>query len=131
MEIQIQKAKEASQKAYVPYSRFQVGCALEFRSGEFILGANIENASYGATICAEGNAIGTMFSQGVDPKTIKTITIYNKEEKLCPPCGICRQMLFEVFPQDSIVIVANDKESRKILVKDLLPFAFGKDHLDV
>ena len=131
MEKILLKAKEASTKAYAPYSKFNVGCALEFKDGNFVLGANVENASFGATQCAERSAIGTMFSMSFDPKAIKSIALYNKKEKLCFPCGICRQVISELFNSDVKIIIGNNSKNKEITVGDLLPFAFGKENLDV
>ncbi len=131
MKKHIEKAKEASLKAYAPYSNFQVGCAIEMNTGYFVQGANIENASYGATTCAERSAISTLLSSDLKPKDIKSVTVYNKEKALCSPCGICRQVLTEIIPGNIPLIITNGSKEFKITISELLPFAFGKENLDV
>ena len=100
----IEQAKKAMENAYVPYSHFKVGAALLDKNGTIFLGCNIENASYGATCCAERTAIFKAVSEGVT--TFEKIAIVSDSKKLTPPCGICRQVLLEFMPE-GIVILEN------------------------
>jgi cytidine deaminase len=119
----VEKAKVASKNAYCPYSRFPVGAALLTESGEIFTGCNVENASYGLTICAERNAAFQMVAQGKQP--IKAVVIYTPTERSMPPCGACRQVINE-FGRDAIIVCSCDgPEMLKRRVSDLLPDAFG------
>ncbi|MCQ4935682.1 cytidine deaminase [Anaerotignum propionicum] len=119
-------AKEAMEKAYAPYSKFKVGAALLAKNGEVFLGCNVENASYGATICAERTAITKAISEGV--KEFQKIAIVASSGDYAAPCGICRQVLYEFLP-DGEVILDSDHEGMKVMsLKELLPMGFrGED----
>ncbi|WP_442871307.1 cytidine deaminase [Anaerotignum sp.] len=119
-------AKEAMEKAYAPYSKFKVGAALLAKNGEVFLGCNVENASYGATICAERTAITKAISEGV--KEFEKIAIVASSGDYAAPCGICRQVLYEFLP-DGEVILDSDHEGMKVMsLKELLPMGFrGED----
>lgn len=123
----IKKAEEAKQMAYVPYSHFQVGAALLTESGKVFTGCNIENASYGATNCAERTAIFKAISEG--EKIFKAIAVVSSSGDFTYPCGICRQVIAE-FMRDGEIILANDKgEYRTYKTKDILPFAFTEEDI--
>ena len=96
----LDKAKEVSQNAYVPYSKFKVGACVLTEDGNTFSGCNFENVSYGLTICAERNAIGTAIAEG--QRKIKAIAIYSPNEDNCVPCGACRQVLAE-FKCDEVI----------------------------
>lgn len=119
------EALKARSHAYAPYSKFQVGAALVDDQGRVFVGCNVENSSYGATTCAERNAIAAMVSQGGHKFT--EILIATDTPKGCPPCGICRQVLVE-FAQDAKrvqVHLANTKGVVKTFgLSELLPEAF-------
>ena len=117
----IQKAKEAAEFAYVPYSRFQVGACLLSEDGRLFTGCNIENASYGGTNCAERTAVFKAVSEGV--KRFTAIAIYNKTA-LPWPCGICRQVLNEFAPHLRVLVATNDERAEARL-DELLPHSFG------
>lgn len=119
-------AKEAMEKAYAPYSKFKVGAALLAKNGEVFLGCNVENASYGATICAERTAITKAISEGV--KEFEKIAIVASSGDYAAPCGICRQVLYEFLPEGT-VILDSDREGMKVMkLKELLPMGFrGED----
>lgn len=119
-------AKEAMEKAYAPYSKFKVGAALLAKNGKVFLGCNVENASYGATICAERTAITKAISEGV--KEFKKIAIVASSGDYAAPCGICRQVLYEFLPEGE-VILDSDREGMKVMsLKELLPMGFrGED----
>ncbi|WP_312044505.1 cytidine deaminase [Anaerotignum sp.] len=119
-------AKEAMEKAYAPYSKFKVGAALLAKNGKVFLGCNVENASYGATICAERTAITKAISEGV--KEFDKIAIVASSGDYAAPCGICRQVLYEFLPEGE-VILDSDREGMKVMsLKELLPMGFrGED----
>lgn len=122
------KAKEAMTRAYAPYSKFQVGAALLAKNGQVFLGCNVENASYGGTICAERTAVVKAVSEGV--REFEKIAIAASSGGYASPCGICRQVLFEFMP-DGTVLLDSDKEGMKSFpVRDLLPFGFGPEDLE-
>jgi cytidine deaminase len=120
-------AKEASKNAYSPYSKVKVGCALTTTSDETIYtGCNVENASFGATICAERVAILKAVSE--KKMLLKKIYIYTKEG--WPPCGMCRQMMSE-FASPDLEIIIGDERGKETVIKfsDLMPLSFTPDHL--
>ena len=121
------KAKEAMAQAYAPYSRFQVGAALLAENGQVFLGCNVENASYGGTICAERPAVVKAVSEGV--RAFRKIAIAARSGEYASPCGICRQVLYEFMP-DGIVLLDSEKDGMKSFsVRELLPFGFGPEDL--
>ena len=122
----INKAKEAAQNAYCPYSRYHVGAALLGESGKIYTGCNVENASFGATCCAERSAVFNAIAQ--KENRFKAIAIFSFSEtgeaSLPLPCGICRQVLAEFCNEDFIIIAANSEESREFTLGELLPQGF-------
>lgn len=120
----IAKAKKARQRAYAPYSKFKVGAALEAKSGRIFTGCNVENASYGATCCAERVALFKAVSEGV--KSFRRIAIVADTPKPCSPCGICRQALYE-FGGDMEIITATTRGVVEIAkLSQLLPYPFRR-----
>jgi cytidine deaminase len=117
-------AKKASKFAYAPYSKFKVGAAILTSSGKIYSGANIENASYGLTVCAERVAIFKALSEG--EKDFKSIAIYTKTKDFTKPCGACRQVLSEFNPNLSVIIVNNSGKIKKTSISKLLPNPFRK-----
>ena len=116
------EAKKAWEKAYAPYSKFKVGAAVLADKNKIFTGCNIENASYGLTICAERIAISKAVSEGF--KKLKAIAIIADTKEPVAPCGACRQFMIEFNP-DMIVIMANLRKKIKIEnIKDLLPHNF-------
>lgn len=123
----IKKALEAQKKAYVPYSKFHVGAAAITEDGQVFTGCNIENASYGATICAERTAIFKAVSEG--HRKIKAVAIVGDGD-FTYPCGICRQVMRE-FGKDARLIIANSEdEYREYNLEDLFPHSFGPEDLE-
>lgn len=121
------KAKQASNKAYAPYSHFYVGAAALTTTGGIVQGCNVENASYGLTVCAERNCIaqGVINNESSSAVEYSAMVIYTEQEKLTPPCGACRQVISEFFPQDAQIMATNHVNDQKIwTVKQLLPDAF-------
>ena len=123
----IDAATAVRENAYAPFSNFKVGAALETDDGEVISGCNVESASYGLTVCAERVAIWKAISQG--KRKIKHIAVVADTEELTPPCGVCRQIIWE-FGGDIPVILANLKGKTEVVqMKDLLPRAFDTKFL--
>lgn len=117
-------AVKAKKNAYAPYSSFHVGSALRTKKGNIYSGCNVENSSYGVTICAERNAIFQMAGQG--EREISDILVIGDTEKFLPPCGACRQVIAEFSEEDTRVIMCNkDGEYRETTVKEILPFGFS------
>ena len=117
-------------KAYAPYSKFQVACLIEMSDGKFIPGVNVENASYGATICAERNAITTAISMGYKKNDFKKLYVMVSGEKLSSPCFMCRQVITEFFDKDSeIVLMGKDGENKVYKVSDMCPYPFDSEDL--
>lgn len=117
-------------KAYAPYSKFHVACMIETKDGKFIPGVNVENASYGATICAERNAITTAISMGYKKGDFKSIYIMVSGDKLSKPCFMCRQVIIEFFDKNSeIVLMGKDGKMEKYLVSDVCPYPFDENDL--
>ena len=119
-------ALDTSTKAYAPYSHFHIGSAVLMESGKIFSGCNVENASYGATICAERVAILKAISEG--ETKIKKIYVYSKDG--WPPCGLCRQVICE-FAADDLEVILGDKDGneKNIPFKDLFPAGFTPDKL--
>ena len=125
----VSQALQARKNSYSPYSKFKVGAAVLTEDGKIYTGCNIENASYGATNCAERMAIFKAVSEGY--KTIKAIAIVGVQNDYTYPCGICRQVIAE-FATDDIKIIL-DKNDNEYLVKtleEILPGAFTKKDLE-
>ncbi|MFH0931012.1 MAG: cytidine deaminase [Candidatus Zixiibacteriota bacterium] len=121
----ILEAKKAMKLAYAPYSNFKVGAALLSSSGKVFTGANLENSSFGLTVCAERVALYKALSSG--GKEFTKIAVIASAEKPITPCGLCRQALFEFSP-DLKVICSNLKgKVRKFTLKQLLPHPFSYD----
>lgn len=124
----IQKAKEAAEKAYVPYSGFKVGAALLTKEGKLYLGCNIENASYSPTNCAERTAFFKAVSEG-EREFDKIAIVGGKDGNFadyCTPCGVCRQVMSEFCKEDFTIILGKEGDEYKALTLDeLLPYSFS------
>ncbi|HEV8246511.1 MAG TPA: cytidine deaminase [Polyangiaceae bacterium] len=114
-------ARDARTRAYAPYSKFLVGAAVESRSGAVFSGANVENATYGATICAERSAIVQMVAAG--ERELSRVAVYSEAATLAMPCGICRQVMSE-FGREVTVVAAGPAGARVLTLADLLPEPF-------
>jgi cytidine deaminase len=122
-----EKATKAYQQAYAPYSHFKVGAAALTTDNEIVQGCNVENASYGLTVCAERNCIAQGVINNQNNKTVEftALVVYTEQEILTPPCGACRQVIAEFFPQDALVMAANHlNQQQHWTVQELLPDAF-------
>ena len=127
-DLLVKKAYEGREKAYAPYSKFKVGAAVLAENDVIYTGCNIENASYGATNCAERTAIFKAVSEG--NRTIKAIAIVGVENDYTYPCGICRQVIVEFATKDIKIILG--KSPTEYIVKsmdEILPGAFTKEDL--
>lgn len=122
----LNEAKAAKEGAYVPYSHFRVGAALLGKSGTVYRGANVENASYGVTCCAERVALFKAVTSG--ERAFTAIAVTSDSGDLTFPCGICRQALNEFEPSIEVVSSNKDLEYKKLTLDKLLPHAFsGKE----
>jgi cytidine deaminase len=119
-------ARGMQEHAYCPYSNYRVGAALEAQDGTVFLGCNVENASYGLTICAERAAI--FAAVGAGARRFRRIVIATDSEPPAPPCGACRQVLAE-FGSELEVESVGPSQSKRWRIGELLPDAFGKDLL--
>ena len=122
-----QKAMAMQKMAYVPYSRFHVGAALECSDGTVYTGCNIENAAYGVTICAERTAIFKAVSEG--RRDFVRIAIAGESEDYCVPCGSCRQVMQEFAPEMEVICLNKAGEARKFALRELLPYGFDHNWL--
>lgn len=118
----------AQAHAYVPYSRFRVGAALQFADGSVVTGCNVENAAYSMAICAERTAVVRSIAEGRDITSVTAIAVAVDGAE-GPPCGACRQMLVEFFP-DAEIAFTTGGELGVAQVRDLLPAAFIPESLD-
>jgi len=123
----VEKAIEAMGKAYAPYSKITVGAALLTKSGKIYTGCNIENASFGATNCAERTAIFKAISEG--DYDFDTIAVVGNLDHPISPCGICRQVIQE-FSQDMRIILGSPEDFKVYTISDMLPHAFVKKDFD-
>lgn len=119
----VDEAIEARNGAYAPYSKFLVGSVVVDENGNHYSGANVENASYGLSNCAERSAIFTAMNRGM--KKIKTICVVADTTGPVSPCGACRQVIKEFACEDTIIILGNLKRDYKIMdMEELLPYGF-------
>lgn len=128
-------AHDAARHAYATYSDYQVGAALLFDDGAIITGSNVENASYGLTLCAETVAVARAFGEG-RRGGLQAVAVVGPSDKgdgsPITPCGRCRQMLNEISAlggTDPVIYCVGTKDSREVTLSELLPHAFGPDHL--
>jgi cytidine deaminase len=120
-------ARDASAKAYAPYSRFHVGAAVMADDGRIFASANVENASYGLSSCAERNAIFAAVHAGA--RKLVAVAIHTPTAKPTPPCGACRQVIFEFGPEAVIVSECDGGQAERWSMTALLPGAFGPSNL--
>ena len=125
----IEQAMEMLEQSYAPYSRFPVGAALECEDGTVYTGCNIENASYGLTICAERTAVFKAVSEG--HRRFRRIAIASRSENFCRPCGACRQVLYEFSPHMEVICLNRAGEADHLELCTLLPFGFGTDSMEI
>jgi cytidine deaminase len=121
-------AKKVRERAHVPYSRFPVGAAVLYADGQVVSGCNVENSSYGLTVCAERGALAAGVAQGRDKPVAIAIVVDTPTP--CPPCGMCRQVMLEFAPKELPVRSRNLKgDEARYTLGELLPHAFTSDFL--
>jgi len=126
-ETLISAARQARENAHAPYSNFRVGAALRAASGRIFGGCNVENATYGLTVCAERIAIFKAISEG--ERGFEAIAVVTDTDRLTPPCGACRQLIWE-FCGDVPVILANLKGQTEVIpMRELFPKPFDSSNL--
>ncbi len=120
----IDLAIKARKMAYVPYSNFKVGAALKTKTGKIYLGCNIENAAYPATNCAERTAFFKAISEG--ERDFEAIAVVGGKDDLvlCPPCGVCRQVMNEFCDKDFKIVLFDGKEEKVYTLEEILPLGF-------
>lgn len=122
----LQAARDAAKKGYAPYSHFRVGAAVLTERGSLVTGCNVENASYGLTICAERGAISSAVAQeGGEKMKIRAIAVVSENGSACAPCGACRQVIFEFGP-DALVLFQSEDGLEEVRISELLPKGFGR-----
>ena len=126
-EALILQAKDAMKNAYAPYSEFRVGSALLAKDGAVFKGCNVENASYGATNCAERTAVFKAVSEGY--REFEKIAIVASSGDYASPCGICRQVLAEFMPEGKVLLYSEEKGMVTYTVRELLPMGFRKEDI--
>ena len=124
----LRSAWEVLENAHSPYSKLRVGAALRTSDGRIFRGCNVENASYGLTICAERTAIGAAIAEGA--RTFETVAIVSDADSLLMPCGACRQALMEFAPDLRVLVEARDGERCEVRLEELLPRSFRPSDLD-
>lgn len=126
----MKKAIEAMSLSYSPYSHFPVGAALLTKTGEVYLGANVENSSYPCGICAERNAVYHAMMEGKTKDDFLALAIVTNTIEVASPCGLCRQVLSELFPEDGYIYLGNVQgDINETTISELLPFAFNGEEL--
>ncbi len=127
----VEAARQARERAYAPYSGYRVGAAVRADSGKIYLGANVENASYGLSVCAERNAIAAAVLDGA--RRLITCAVVTDSSPPAAPCGMCRQTLMEFAPPDPaevrVTLVNPDGARREATLAELLPMAFRPEDL--
>ncbi len=125
MKYLVDEAKSVLKNAHCPYSNFPVGCAIEMKDGTIIHGVNVENISFGGTICAERTAINAAITKGYKKGDFKAIAVIANTESFVRPCHICRQSFNEFFEDDLKVAMSNKHVEFEVLtVGELAPYSF-------
>jgi cytidine deaminase len=125
----IEAARAASLKAYAPYSKFRVGAAVLTDAGALYDGCNVENVSYGLSMCAERNAVAGMVAHtGLGERRVRLVAVVSPDSAPCFPCGACRQVLRE-FGCEEVVVLEGSGNTRHYPLDALLPHAFGPETL--
>lgn len=124
----VREAKAASKRAYAPYSKFRVGAAILTKDGNLADGCNVENASYGLTMCAERVAVGNMVVCDTDQRIV-AVAIYTPTREYTSPCGACRQVLREFGQYATVILACDEGEPYITSMTELLPMSFGPENL--
>lgn len=120
----LEAAQSVTKNAYAPYSKFRVGAAILTHTGDIFSGCNVENASYGLTICAERVAIFSAVAKvGGEKLKIRAVAVVNEADIYCPPCGACRQVIYE-FGADALILMREGNSLKQMTINELLPEAF-------
>jgi cytidine deaminase len=120
----LQLAEQAAHNSYSPYSKFRVGAAVQLTNGEIVTGTNVENASFGLTICAERSAVVRAVSQFGPEIRLAAVAIANLNAMPSPPCGACRQVLAEFILPGAPVVFPSAEGTRTMPFSELLPLCF-------
>jgi homotetrameric cytidine deaminase len=123
-------AREAAQHAYAPYSGFRVGAALLLEGGEIVTAANVENASYGLSICAECSAVARAIAQHGPALRIHAVAVTNLNNAPSSPCGACRQVLAEFMPPNGLILFPFDGNPQTHTLAELFPLGFDLSHAE-
>ncbi len=123
----INKALDSRKFAQAPHSGFRVGAALLTSSGEVVTGCNVESSSYGLTMCAERVALYKALSEG--HTKFEAIAIASDSKNFCPPCGACRQVLWDYAPDLPVILISDSKNFQIIPLGDLFSYPFDKQYL--
>ena len=124
LEDLLEQARQAALHSYSPYSGFRVGAALRLTNGAVVTGTNVENVSYGLTICAERSALVRAVSQFGPEIRVEAVAVANLNQAPSPPCGACRQVLAEFILPDAQVLFPSEDGMRAMPFSELLPLAF-------
>jgi cytidine deaminase len=127
LEAVMQAARDAAKRAYAPYSNFHVGAAILTGGGAIHPGANVENASYGLSICAERNAVAMMATTDPEDREIELVAVFSPNASPCFPCGACRQVLREFGCKE--VLVETGRGLQRYTFDQILPNSFGPEEL--
>ena len=122
-----QKARDMLKIAYIPYSEFPVGAALECEDGTVFTGCNIENAAFGPSVCAERVAVFKAVSEG--HRKFVRLAVAADTDDFCAPCGVCRQVLHEFAPELEVILVNREGKTKELTLPELLPYSFGSSTL--
>ena len=126
----VAKAREARKLSYSPYSRFAVGAAVLTKDGKVFVGANIENSAYPLCMCAERNALYHAYMNGYKQEDLAALALSADTDGPCSPCGACRQVIRELFPENAPIYMSNLKGAlQETNARELLPFAFSAEDL--
>jgi cytidine deaminase len=120
----MEAAKQAARNSYSPYSRFRVGAALKLSNGEIVTGTNVENMSYGVTICAERSAVVRAVAEFGPEIRIEAVAVTNLNDAASPPCGACRQVLAEFTAPGAPVVFPSPEGLRTMTFRELMPMVF-------
>jgi|HigsolmetaAR202D_1030399.scaffolds.fasta_scaffold00045_42 cytidine deaminase, homotetrameric len=123
----VEAAIQARLQAYAPYSNFRVGAAVLTASGKIFPGCNIENAAYSPTICAERVALTSAYAAG--EREITAIAVVTETHDVASPCGVCRQVIFELAPNATVLLTNLHGDLKQTTPQELLPFGFGPAQL--
>ena len=127
----VEAARKVRLNAHAPYSRFKVGAAFRLRDGRIVSGINLENCSYGLTVCAERNALATAAAAGAGSEDLVALAVVVDADRAASPCGACRQVLAELAPLGLPIVLHNIRDGETVMTSlgELLPRAFLPESL--